>query len=449
MAELECSSLDKIYEALQKKRKMIAKNEAYVLGENPYIMQRELKKKPDNRIPVPLAKIAVEDMSGYAGRAGSIDVTYDLVSTDTEDDEDPFIGYMRTMDAYNNEDLETAELYEEVLNQGESFELWYTSEEVNVTQITAEYKIVPNAEIMLVYDRSIKKKLIAGVHFVETKDDGVYADVYYPFKSERVVRVNGDWQHQEEYDTEYPYSSVPIIHFKGNRRMTPLFQAEKPLIDAHDELISKSLNEVDRFNAVITLLGKKVSPEFADKLKQGLISIIDDLNTNGDNENWPQYLEKNLGGVNDFYNKLADRLERLYHKSVKIPDMTDEAFAGQQSGIAIAFKLIGMEFKASQIETYFNQGLKKRLDLYGDVYNASSNKVDVGLYEANIQSKRNLPVDDKAKAEIAQLLQGILSEETLLKILPRTIVPDPKKEMEKKKEEEPDSTVEFDDITGE
>ena len=36
-----------------------------------------------------------------------------------------------------------------------------------------------------------------------------------------------------------------------------------------------------------------------------------------DADKWPRYLEKNLAGIQAFYTDLADRLERLYHATIK------------------------------------------------------------------------------------------------------------------------------------
>jgi hypothetical protein len=104
-----------------------------------------------------------------------------------------------------------------------------------------------------------------------------------------------------------------------------------------------------------------------------------------------------------------------------------------------------MEFKASQIETYFFQGLDRRLQLYADLYNASTATADVNEYKTVITAKRNIPVDLKAKAEILQLLTGIISRESAIKFLPKDLIPDAEKELELLKGELPSGTVDFDD----
>ena len=443
--------LEKFYGAMKTKRIAIAENERYVIGNNPAILDKEPGKSPDNRIPTPLAKSAVEDMTGYAGRAGDVKTSYEQVEVKEEVTEtiDTFIDYMDAMDIYNKVDLENSELYEESLNQGESYELWWTSDKKNLPGglLTVEYKIAPNSEILLNYSTDLKRELLSAIHFVEEQDkDGktVTADVYYPeFKETWIQKKGGTWVKSED-EIRYPYKIVPVNVFRSNRRSLPYFEAEKSLIDSHDEVLSKSLNEVDRFNAMIMLFGKKVSEALASKLKEGNVSLLDELGE--DAAHWPEYLQKEFGGIKDFYSDLMDRFERLFHKSTKVPDMTSETFAsGDQSGIAIAFKLLGMEFKAAQIETYFSQGLDRRLKLYGDVYNASTASADVEEYKAVITAKRNIPVDIKAKAEIAQLLTGILSKESLLKFLPKELVENAEKELELLKKELPAGTVTFDD----
>jgi SPP1 family phage portal protein len=259
-----------------------------------------------------------------------------------------------------------------------------------------------------------------------------YLQIYEPFKSEQWIQIEDqDWKRNEDGDSDYPFDYVPVIEYRINKDGDPLFEAEKKIIDAHDRLMSNSANEIDRFNALIALFPGKVTKEFVDKLHE--LRLIDDLENY---EHWPAYLEKNLAGVTEFYNELANRYERLFHKTIKVPDMTDPQFGGSDaSGVARAFKILGMEFKASIIEVYFNKGLVQRKRFFDSIIDSGTSDIMVEDYTMEINSKRNLPIDEKSKAEIAQILKGVVSDETLLKFLPRSIVQDPEKEMEKIKEQ--------------
>jgi SPP1 family phage portal protein len=429
---VDSKQLDKLLARLGKKQPAIKENEAYVTGRNPYILNKEQSKKPDNRMPVTLGKMAVDAMAGYAGKSGNIKVMYDLVETDAPDPNDPFIAYCTEMDKYNESDIEISELYEEGLEQGKSYEIFWVSDKLGLPNglLTTEYKIVENNEIVLVYDRQLKPELLYAVHFVKDEEMET-ATVYYPLFMDEWERKKGAGAWTLTDTKEYPFTTVPVNPYRINRDGVSLFEAEKAFIDGIDDIISKSMNEVDRFNAAVALFGNILGEKFARDFADGNISMIEGLTEDVENNFTPQYLNKDLTGVKDFNNELMDRMEQWFRKSVGIADFSDEAFAGQQSGIAILFKLIPMEFRAAQIETYFNQGLNRRLDFYGDVYNASTASVDVGDYTTIIKSERNIPVDEKAKIEVLEKLQGIISKKTMLESIPNSIVPDAENELER------------------
>jgi len=426
MIKLNSEEIEK-YEKIQKNKiKQCNINSAYVLGKNPTIFQDTSKKKPDNRIPVPLAKSAVEDMTGFAASVGNIITDFHKSVDETSIEENERNEYKiinKEIYHHNSGDIETTELYSQALTQGESYELFWVSDELNFDNgiVTPEFTMVENKEIVLVYSNSIKSTLVAAIRYW-VAGNVKYADVYYPKHMEswkRVIEKNKEttWVRNKESDTSYPYTSVPLAVYKINRHSQPLFEAEKEMIDAHDNLISKSVNEIDRFNALLALFPDTIDEDFINKMEE--YKVIDNL---GEYDRWPEYLEKNLEKINSFYSGLADRLERYIHKTMKIPDFSDENFAGNSSGVAIRFKLMGMEFKAAQIDAYFNKGLIQRNKLINEVLNSGTKKWN--NYRLEIDNKRNIPIDSESKAEVALKLMGIVSRETLLKYLPSDIIED-------------------------
>ena len=145
-------------------------------------------------------------------------------------------------------------------------------------------------------------------------------------------------------------------------------------------------------------------------------------------EKWPQYLQKDLNGINEFYAGLSQYSKELFFSSIKIPDFTDKEFANAQSGRAMLFKLIGLELRASKIDTYFDKGLVMRNELINDVI-GESEKFTVEDYKMIIKHKRNLPVDREAIFDMAIKATGILSKETILRLFPKEIVDDVEKEL--------------------
>lgn len=425
---------DKLIQEYDKRRQQrnirIVENERYVKGNNPETIDEPAGKPPDNRITIPFAKMAVETLCGYAGRAGDITEHWDNTET-TEDErnkasEDEYIKIRKEIAEHNESMLLTSELYNEGVSQGEAYELFWVSEEMEELIKTPEFTKVPNCEIVLIWSNDIKRKLEAALRFWGDDKDK-YLDAYYPEYSERWENKKGTtgWIRNKEGDTIYPYKSVPLAIYPINSDSTCIFQAEKDIITGNDKLLNKSVNEIDRFNALIILLPKLTDKTFVDKLRE--IGVIDDL---GEESMIPQYLQKNLTGVNEFYKMVSDRLEKLFHKSIKIPDFSDENFVNAQSGLAMAFKLVGLEFLAAKIDMYFHKGLKRRNELINDVLRLNS-KYKVDDYRLTIESKRNLPMDKSALVEMVVKLNGILSKETLLRMMPVEIVPDVEKELER------------------
>lgn len=61
---------------------------------------------------------------------------------------------------------------------------------------------------------------------------------------------------------------------------------------------------------------------------------------------------------------LKKAIEQDIHKFSHIPCMTDESFGGNVSGVAMEFKVLGME-NITKIKTrYYKKGLRKRLRLF-------------------------------------------------------------------------------------
>jgi len=406
-------------------RQQIRRNWAYTQGKNPTVLGQYPKKDPDNRIPVPWAKMAVEDMTGYMGK---VSLYWDNLTTEAsaaEDmKEDEYIQKMKVILDWNDWDLTIEEARKTALSFGRSYILvWYAEDMV-------EFALVRNSEWQLIHSDDIKPKLLSAIHWMSDKVAHVYTDVAMEVWRES----NGDWRHIEEEDVPHFFKAVPLAVFPINYEQAPLFEAEKSLIDAHDQLISKSQNEIDRFNALIALFPGKIDKAFIQKLNE--IKAIDDL---GQYDHWPEYLEKSLTNIDAFYNNLADRFERLYHKSIKVPDFSDENFGGQSTGIALAYKLLGLEFKATTIETYFKQGIVKLVELINQIIRITTTGMNPDDYKMTIHSERRLPVDKTAAVQIAVALAGLgVSMETVLKSLPSDIIGDVEEELKRIEEASPE-----------
>ena len=57
-------------------------------------------------------------------------------------------------------------------------------------------------------------------------------------------------------------------------------------------------------------------------------------------------------------------LKEDIHKFSFVPDLSDREFAQNLSGVAMRYKLMGLERMASVKERWFREGLRTRLEIY-------------------------------------------------------------------------------------
>lgn len=430
--EITRLTADDITEAqtrLHTQQQVYEENELYVKGYNPTILKKARKKDPDNRINVPLAKAAVTDMTGYSGS----DIQTHYISINDKDDKSTDLMEYRKLltefERHNEDDVITTELYKSAISQVETYLLMWVSNDLDLGNgvLTPEYAVVNMDKMVLIWDNNLKPNIVAACYFVKDSNDDMNCQVYYPLASEAWTNKGGKWERVPSRDTQYPYKKVPVIRFRmGKEGNAPIFQAEKTLIDKHDEVVSKNQNEIDRFNALILKFPGKVDADFMKKFEE--LKALDDLDQF---EKEPSYLEKDLNGVTEYSNKHLDRLERLFHKCIHVVDFNNiAADGGDESGAARAFRLLGMEFLASEIEKVFKKGFYERTAFFNDIIDISTLNIPYQDYTTAVEMKRNLPIDELNKTQIAIALKGLgVRDETILRILPNTLIQDVEKEV--------------------
>ena len=101
------------------------------------------------------------------------------------------------------------------------------------------------------------------------------------------------------------------------------------------------------------------------------------------------------------------------HKFSMVPDLTDEHFAGNLSGVAMRYKLLGLEQLTSVKERYFREGLRHRIRLITR-YLSLLGAPEIDAHQVRFVFTRSLPVNDVEQAQIVHSLHGIVPDENLL-----------------------------------
>ena len=139
-----------------------------------------------------------------------------------------------------------------------------------------------------------------------------------------------------------------------------------------------------------------------------------------------EYITKN---VNDSQiENLLSRIHDSIYRIAQCPDFSSESFVGGvSSGVALAYRLTGMETRAGKIEAEMKKALQRRVEI---ICGMAALKMGENIFrDINITFKRNVPADVNNTISLINSLQGIVSDETLLSQL--DFIPDVNAELER------------------
>jgi SPP1 family phage portal protein len=424
-------------------------NKNYYEGKNTTLIEdtENNTKKPNNQIPLPFARKTVKDVVGYSGKPGKIQYIFDA-----EQDERS-LEYYREVEKRSDLWITTSEEYQDGAIKGEGGELAWVDEDgitrlskVDREQCIFEYTGLITDELHFsirhyrIRDFDIQGNVVYTWHaFVYWKDhideyvgtmptDGVGTiGEYDPQEKQRVNDRNKTGLTWKFVDTEtHEMGRVPLYPMPMNSDNFGVFQASIPIIDRLDMFGSDSIaNAIDRFQAAILTLSKKMDKDTAENISAK--SIIDDL---GDDGGFVKFVQRESdvdSSVTSF-----ELFERLYYDLTGIPNMNDDKF-GTKSGVAIAYALIPFENLVSEFEAYFSKGLRYRMSIINHMLELQG----MQPLEFELKWERNLPFDLKNRVDVVVALKevGLLSDETLIKMFPENIIKDAKAEMEQRDDE--------------
>ena len=389
----------------------IAKQKEYAGGENSAILDRRAHEEPDNRIPVPIAGKSIVTLCGYMAKSG-------LITYSCEDD-NYYYDFLKPIFDQNDEGLLTKELFETAAIHGQSYELHFLE---NGKQRFVE---IPVEQGIPIYDDSLPKKLIAFARYYTSSDKKKHLLVYDDKQNTKYIGETFDEKMIFENQERHAYNDVPVCIYKISRNCKNIFDAVQPLIDFYDRIISEDYaNEMQRFAESYLLLSERLSEDLdsnglneVDKLR--ITRVFQSLGENVQSK--VAFLTKQ---INDgFLNNAANRFERLIYEMIMIINPNDEQFANAPSGIAMAYKLLQMEYLAASCEGYFSRGLQHRIKLIQNAAGMLSVQ-ETERPQISIQFRRDLPFDLTQAVDQYTKLAGLLPDDVALRLCFGGLLPD-------------------------
>jgi SPP1 family phage portal protein len=199
----------------------------------------------------------------------------------------------------------------------------------------------------------------------------------------------------------------PVVMFKNNDELTGDFEFVIEPLRAYNKLFSCSFDDFESIaNALLVFYNAVLSPEEKESLRKSrALSLISE---DGTKEVKAEYIYKQLDTAS--FKELRTALKEDIVTISNVPDLNDKNFAGNASGVAISYKLIGFENLRADKQTYFEESLQERYELIGK---NPSKPFEVEMDDITDTFYQNLPKNIEKDLQIANLYKdGVLSLET-------------------------------------
>lgn len=296
---------------------------------------------------------------------------------------------------------------------GVAYDLTFTDEEAEPKTV----QIDPRNTLM-VYDDSVQHRELFAINCAQVKDkDGKKINKVTAYTDEKIITMTLDGDGGVlEAATEKPhfFGAVPVTEYANNKSYMGSFEPVLGLIDAYNIIQSDRVNEREEIaDAILVLKNFTLDEKRQANLRD--LRLLTSVPADGD----AFYLTK--GQSESDADILKQSIADDIHKFSKTPNLSDQNFVGNSSGVALNYKLLAFEEEAKTHERFIEKGLKKRLTLYFNLENhlkqGAGGKTAKEISRIDVVFNRNLPKNDYETSQMITNLQGIVKDEYLVKQL--------------------------------
>ena len=352
--------------------------------------------KPCNKTVINYCMNIANSYAGYLATPG-------YISYKSEEDIEDIMNILR----YNDYQAEDSALLLDALIYGTAAELMYLD-----NQSQTRFRLINPTTCFGIYDDSLTGDLMYFVRMYKVSEwdesslynVDVYSDTeirHYTMSTENgTPKLIGVEPH---YFSQCPANIFTLPDEKS------IFDCVIGLQDAANALLSAEIDDYSAFcDAYLILSGCDLEPEQVAEMKVNRVLVIPE----GASANW---LTKNANDaqVENMLKRIHDSIYRI----AQCPDFSSESFVGGvSSGIAIRYRLTGMETRSGSIEALMKKALQRRVEIICGI--ASLKFGEAVFRDIEIDFKRNIPEDLTSTINVINSLKGTVSDATLLAQIP-------------------------------
>lgn len=327
---------------------------------------------------------------------------------------------------YNDERATTTNLAKNASIYGYAIEQYFIDKEGEF-----RFKEIDPKNVILLFEDNIDEDLLAVIKFRDytfSKPNGdtevkTVIEFYNKESYCEYTFIDGMYKPNETIEEANVFMDVPFTYYENPDRLGD-FESIITLIDAYDKALSDNSNLFEYYNdCYIVFKGCELDTDDVKLKDMKGLNIPEDADV--------FYLQKPQV-TGDLMNFLGT-LRKDIHKFALVPDLTDKDFLNASSGVAMRLKLQGLEFLTGVKESNFRKGLTRRLEILGDYLSLSNNGFEFD--KALIVFKRNTVESLSEILDSAIRLKGIISDESVLDMIPTVDTQEELKRLKDQKEE--------------
>ena len=371
--------------------------------------------KPDNRLAHGFVNYICRAYTGYMFGEP---VTYAAKAGETPEEAALAEGLdaeIRACYEYNDEQSENSALGLDCSICGAAVEILYVDADAK-----ARFARVNPVGCIAITDGALEEALTALIRYYDRWDvpnrQWVRTVEVYDAETVTTYRSVGGEQNvfgEPEIKPHY-FGDVPAVVFKNEPFGMGDAEGVLSQIDAYDRMQSDGVNDQQYFtDAYLAMYGVgELDADSAKSMRRNRLLLMPGMDTKA------EWLVKQQSDTTP--ENIKKRLNNDIHRMSACPDMTDESFAGNASGVALSYKLLQFENVAGIKEGEFRKGLQRRLELLCNLWRLKG-LPEYDWRSVKITFHRSLPQNLLELSQVVSNLGDVVSDETKRSLLPLDI----------------------------
>lgn len=352
--------------------------------------------KPCNRTVINYCKNIADSYCGYLASPN-------YISYSSDNDITEVMNILR----YNDYQAEDTNYLLDALIYGIACELMYIDSEGQT-----RFRLINPTQCFGIYDDSLTADLMYFVRMYKANDwddsDLYNVDVYSDYNIKHYTMEGKNGYLHFVADEPHYFSQCPANIFVLPDEKS-IYDCVMGLQDAVNEIVSAEIDDYSAFcDAYLALYGVDAEPEDVALMKQNRVLALPEGAT-------AAWLTKNANDTQ--VENIVKRIHDSIYRIASCPDFSSETFVGGvSSGIAIRYRLTGMETRGAKIVAEMKKALQRRIEIICGI--ASLKYGEEVFRDIEITFKRNIPEDMTTTINMINSLKGTVSDATLLGLLP-------------------------------